>query len=418
VEHPGVGFTFRLGVAMRISRMLQPLTRIRQCSSGVGTTLGVALLALVLHIDMAASNRAAPACDVIVSPGDDIRATVDAQPVRARICVSSGTYVVDATVTPKTSQEIVGLGPARPVIDCQAVSLCFEGNVSSGVLLRGLVLDGAHIADVRTGDSWILDRLEARNAKATGIQIRGSNVLVTRSYAKDNGALGISASFATESTLVSNEVAGNGTHPGSREASGGIKLNGVTGLVIRGNRVHDNGGGAGIWLDTESQGFQIVGNQSFDNVGDQIRIEISCFGTVRDNMVSSGSSTAIDLFNAHNVTIQSNHVNVHAGGQFGIRMFGSGRTATQGSGQCLVGGSFRNVNNLAVSNVVIATRPETRNGIVHSGGISRSNSWSRNVYDVPDCSAPTWMWWNGRIMRSFDFAGWRAIGQDRAGSCR
>lgn len=398
--------------------MAEPLTRCRRPGARVGTTLGVALLALVLHIEPAASSRAAPACDVIVAPGNDIRATVDAQPVRARICLSSGTYTVDTTVTPKRSQEIVSLGPGRPVIDCRAVRLCFDGNLGSRVLLRGLILDGARLGDVRTGDSWILDGIEARNAGATGIQIRGSNVLVARSRAKGNGAFGISASFATDITLVANDVAGNGGNPESRGASGGIKMNGVIGLVIRGNRVHDNAGGNGIWLDTESQGFQIVGNQSFDNAGHQIRIEISCYGTVRDNIVSSGASTAIDIFNAHDVTIASNRVNVRAAGGFGIRMFGNGRTATSGPGWCLIDGAFRNANNRAVSNVVIATQRETSNGIVHTGGIAVSNSWTRNEYDVPDCSADKWAWWNGRIMQFLDFAGWRAVGQDRAGSCR
>ena len=97
-------------------------------------------------------------------------------------------------------------------------------------------------------------------------------------------------------------------------------------------------------------------------------------------------------------------------------MFGNGRTATSGPGWCLIDGAFRNANNRAVSNVVIATQGETSNGIVHTGGIAVSNSWSRNVYDVPDCSAAKWAWWNGRIMQFLDFAGWRAVGQDRRGA--
>lgn len=376
------------------------------------------MLGLVLQIEPVVSSRAAPVCDVIVAPGDDVDATVDAQPARSSICVSSGTYTVDATVRPKTSQEIVGLGPGRPVIDCRAVQLCFDGTLGSRVLLRGLTIDGARHGDVRTGDSWVLDGIEARNARMTGIQIRGSNVLVTRSNVHDNGALGISASFATDIALVSNEVADNASTPGSRPGSGGIKLNGVIGLIVRNNSVHDNGGPAGIWLDTESQSFQIVGNRSFGNTGDQIRIEISCYGTVRDNIVSSRASAAIDIFNAHDVTIASNRVNVRAGGRFGIRMFGSGRTATPGPGACLIGGAFRNANNRAVSNVVIATRRATRNGVVNAGGIAVSNSWSRNVYDVPDCSATRWAWWNGDSMRFLDFGEWRAVGQDRTGSCK
>ena len=386
----------------------------------VVAVLGVALLGLVFNIESAVSSRATPMCDVIVAAGGDIGAVVDAQPVGTSICISSGAYALDNTIQPKTSQKIIGLGPDRPVIDCGAVRLCFDGNLGSGVLLRGLILDGARNGDVRTGHSWVLDGIEARNAWSTGIQVRGSNVHITNSRAHDNGALGISASFATDVALVANEVARNGTNPRSRrERSGGIKMNGVVGLIVRGNSVHDNGGGAGIWLDTESQNFQIVGNRAFDNAGDQIRIEISCYGSVRDNVVSSGgTSTAVDIFNAHDVRIAFNHVKVRAGGLFGIRMFGSGRTATPGPGACLIGGSFRNANNRAVSNVVIATHPVTSNGIVNAGGLALSNSWSHNVYDVRDCSAHRWAWWSGGVMRFLDFSGWRAVGQDSTGSCR
>jgi len=56
-------------------------------------------------------------------------------------------------------------------------------------------------------------------------------------------------------------------------------------------------------------------------------------------------------------------------------------------------------------------------GITDAGGISTGNSWSGNAYDVPDCTALQWRWWDGTSRYFVDFAGWQTFGQDLNGSC-
>ena len=76
--------------------------------------------------------------------------------------------------------------------------------------------------------------------------MRSAKVKITGSYAHDNGQLGISAVGATNLKIVGTEVAFNATDPSiDIGLSGGLKLNGVIGLVMKKNYVHDNAGGAG-----------------------------------------------------------------------------------------------------------------------------------------------------------------------------
>lgn len=364
--------------------------------------------------------QARASCNATVAPGGDIQSVLDAQPAGAKICISSGTYPISSTLVPKTSQRILAAGNPEPVIACQAVQFCFDGTLGpDDVTLRRLVLEGALNGDVRTGNGWTLDGVETRNAAVTGIEVRSANkVTITKSYAHDNGKLGISAAFATSLKIVGTEVAFNATDPSFGAGfSGGIKLNGVIGLVVKKNYVHDNAGGAGIWLDADSQNFQIVSNQSFNNALDEIRIEISCNGTVQSNTVAGGSIAGIDAFNAHDVAISSNVVTAPAGGLWGIRMFGNGRNTSGGTAACMTAGAYENSDNRALSNSVITTDGEAVDGVVDSGGISSGNSWSGNAYDVPDCAALQWRWWDGTSKYFVDFAGWQAFGQDLTGSC-
>jgi len=375
---------------------------------------------LMSMLSPAIVGQASASCNATVAPGGDIQAVLDAQPAGAKICISSGTYPISSTLVPKTSQRILAAGNPEPVIGCQAVQFCFDGTLGpENVTLRRLILEGALNGDVRTGDGWTLDGVETRNAAVTGIEVRSARkVTITRSYAHDNGKLGISAAFATSLKIVSTEVAFNATDPSfGAGLSGGMKLNGVIGLVVKKNSVHDNAGGAGIWLDQDSQQFQIVSNRSFDNALEEIRVEISCHGTVQGNTVTGGSISGIDAFNAHDVAISSNMIATPAGGLWGIRMFGNGRDTSGGTAACMNAGAYENDSNRAVSNSVTMTDGSTVDGVVDAAGISTGNSWSGNTYEVPDCAALQWRWWDGTSKYFVDFAGWQAFGQDLTGSC-
>ncbi len=385
----------------------------------VRSLLVVALGPFLSVILPAATGHASTACGVTVAPRGDIQAALNSQPVGAKICLSSGSYTITAPLMPKASQKILATGNPEPVIGCQAVQFCFDGTLGPDhVTLRRLVLDGALNGDVRTGNSWTLDGVEARNAVATGIEVRSAKVSITGSYAHDNGKLGISAVKATSLKITSTEVAFNATNPNYGIGfSGGVKLNGVNRLVMKKNYVHDNAGGAGIWLDMDSQNFQIVSNRSLDNAREEIRVEISCYGSVESNTVAGGEIAGIDVFNAHDVTISSNTVAAPAGGLFGIRMLGNGRNTTGGTGACMNAGAYENDNNQAVSNSITTIDGLTVDGVADAGGISAGDSWSGNVFDVPDCTALQWKWWDGFSKQFVNFTGWQGFGQDLTGSC-
>ena len=234
-----------------------------------------------------------------------------------------------------------------------------------------------------------------------------------------NGAFGIRAVGAKDLTIRGNEIASNSTDPNVPAGfAGGVKLNAVDGLTMQRNNVHDNGGGAGIWLDIDSRHFAVTGNRSVNNAGDGIRVEISCNGIIDANTVTGSSEVGIDLFNAHDITLTSNVVHPSARAAFGIRMLSNGRDTSQGDGSCMIAGSFPNSNNRARSNLITLEILSSRVGVEVNGGLSSGNSWRSNTYAVPECSASVWQWWDGTTSQQVGFSGWQSLGQDTNGSCR
>jgi hypothetical protein len=382
--------------------------------------IAVAVVCSMLVVIPAAASRAGISCSTTVPAGGDIQAALSAQPERAVICVSSGTYTLAAQLVPKARQTIAGLSSRLlPTIACQAILFCIDGSLGpEHVTLKHLIFDGAKNVDVRTGNSWTLNDVEARNAVTVGIVVNGSGVVVSGSYAHDNGQFGLRAVNATKLKVTNTEVAFNATAPGSDPRfTGGLKINGVVGLVLKKNDVHDNGGGGGIWLDIDSQNFQVIANTSTNNALEEIRVEISCYGTMQSNTVAGGSIAGIDVFNAHDVAITTNSVSAPAGALNGIRMLSNGRTSSPGTQSCLTAGTYENTSNAATSNTVALTDATTLDGVDDNGGISAGNSWSGDVYSVPDCNGPQWQWWDGTLGQTVNFAGWQALGQDATGSC-
>jgi parallel beta-helix repeat protein len=281
-----------------------------------------------------------------------------------------------------------------------------------------LTLVGASHADIRAGKNWVIQSVEVRSAGIAGISIRASGVSVAGSYVHNNGKVGINAVRVAQLSIVRTQVAFNPTDPRFGSGfSGGLKLNGVDGLLLQNNFVHNNGGGAGIWLDTESRNFDIKGNRVLNNAQDGIRIEISCGGTLEGNTVGGSAGTGIDLFNSRGVTLTSNAVSAPAGAGAAIRMLGTGRIASSGTGPCVVGGVYDNVDNIATGNSITMADPATVVGILSTGGVTASDSWSNTTFVVPDCAGLQWRWWDGTTTQKIDFAGWQAFGQDLTGSC-
>lgn len=385
------------------------------------TLLLLTLLGSVLVV--APSAQASVSCTVTVSPGQDIQAAIDSVPAGSTICIESGTYAISATLVPQQGDTLYGQGHPRPLIDCSAVLYCIDGSAGpSGVSLKKLGFEGAGSTDVRTGDGWKLVSVQATDSAGVGIAVSGTGVVVSGSYAADNGQFGLRAVKATNLTVTSTEVAFNPTNPSfGTEFSGGAKFNGVVGLIVKQSYFHDNGGEAGLWLDIDTKSFRLTGDRSLNNTGENIRIEISCYGVLKNDTTGGGGSAGggsaeIDLVNSHNVTVQDSSVSASAADLFGVRMISNGRTTSPGTGACMTSGAYQNANNQAVSNQV--TMPASASsGVIYNGGVSTGNSWSANAWSLPSCDNLQWQWWDGTTKQRVDFAGWQGFGQDLTGSC-
>jgi parallel beta-helix repeat protein len=369
-------------------------------------------------IPSAAQGVSSAGCGIVVRSGESIQAALRSEPSGATVCVTSGSFDVRSPLRPRAHQTIRGIGSPPPTITCDT-AFCVDGSAGPGhVSLLRLTLTGADDADIRAGNNWVISDVEARSAGAAGISVRGSGVSITRSYIHDNGKVGINAVDVAELSIVETQVAFNPTNPTFGIGhSGGLKLNDVNGLLLQGDHVHDNGGGAGIWLDIDSRNFELKGNRVIGSSQDGIRVEISCRGTLEGNTIMGSGGTGMDLFNSRDVTITSNIVSTPPGAGASIRMLGTGRTTSVGTGSCKTEGEYDNVDNHAAGNSITMTDATTLAGILSAGGFTARDSWSGTTFIVPDCAALQWRWWDGRINRKVDFGGWQGLGQDLTGSC-
>lgn len=357
-------------------------------------------------------------CTFVVPTGGRIQAALRREPRGATICVTSGSYRVRSSLRPKADQTIRGIGSPRPTIVC-TTAFCVDGSTGPDhVSFVRLTLAGASGVDIRAGKNWVILGVEARSAGVAGISVRGSGVSITDSYVHHNGKVGINAVDVAHLSIAGTEVAFNPTDPSfGSGVSGGLKLNGVNGLLLQDDLIHDNGGGAGIWLDANSRNFDLKGNRVFGSAHDGIRVEISCNGALEGNTVEGSAGTGIDLFNSHGITLTSNTVSTPSDAGAAIRMLGTGRTTSPGTGACAIGGGYDNVDNIAIGNSITMTDATTLAGILSTGGVTASDSWSSTTFDVPDCADLQWRWWDGTTNQKVDFAGWQGFGQDLAGSC-
>ncbi len=387
-----------------------------------GTVMLVsAALAVAVAVPPTTPARAASSlagCTRVVSTSGELVAAVDTSPAGAAVCIRSGSYTVGAPMRPSSRVTVRGVDPAqRPVITCKA-QFCLDGyNWSVGVRVQDLILQGAWQDDLRTGDAWYVQDVTARNAGIAGFRFKGSNAVITDSGAYWNGEFGVYGVDAVNSQLIHSTVGRNPTNPTFGPGySGGVKFVTSRGVLLQGNVIRNNWGGAGLWLDIDTNHFTITGNTLTNNANDAMRIEISCYGVIQDNSVVGSGGSQIDLFNAHDVQVVTNSVLIPWNGSYGIRMLGNGRRASL-SDQCGVNGQFPNSNNTARSNHIISHNPVATNGVFHTAGSTTNDTWVGNVYVVPACSGPQWRWWSGSNLK-VNFRNWRLqYGQDQSGSC-
>ncbi len=354
-------------------------------------------------------------CSVHLAAGGDVAAAVANAGSDAVVCLDAGTYRLETVVAPSDGQTIRGTGASAPVLECRA-AYCIDGQVGgTGVTVENLVLRGAGDSDLRTNDGWTVVQVEAMTAKQKGFNLRGAGITLRDSYAVADGRFGVVAKEDTGLTIDHVLVLDSPTDAGFGIGfSGGLKLNSVSGVSIIDTTVRDSQGGAAIWLDNNTRGFDLSSDTVVGAAHDGIRVEISCSGTITGNTVRGAGNAGIDLFNSHDVGVDRNTIS--GADNWGIRMLGNGRSNGPGGGACRQGDGFPTSGDEASGNQV-TLGSDALVGVEDDGGVLSGLSWTGNRYAVPSCDDDRWQWSSGSNTSRTTFQGWQGLGLDTSGTC-
>lgn len=202
----------------------------------------------------------------------------------------SGTYTLSSgeydQIDPGAGDSYIG-APGAVITGGGVSQGAFEGT-ASGVTIQYLTIEdfatpnsqGAVNHD--SGAGWVIeDDTITGTTTGAGVMV-GSDDTITDDCLSNNGEYGLSAYVNPKSptadpltggpssiVITNNEIINNGTaaETSGCGCSGGGKFWRVDGAKIEGNNVLDNGGGAGLWADTDNVGFDVDGNWFTGNTG-------------------------------------------------------------------------------------------------------------------------------------------------------
>jgi parallel beta-helix repeat protein len=244
-------------------------------------------------------------CNVNLTPGMDVAATVSADASGTTFCFAPGTYNLVSTVKAKASDNFVGQPGNLPIINASLVTVGFDLGKASGVTFEYLEIDNASGGGGPT-----------LCGKSCGRGILGGDGLrVWDSTFKHNASDGIAGSGTTTTTpwlIVGSTFDSNGSTPFVGVESGGIK--GSQAFTIL-NSTAINNVGQGIWCDVGCIGgtWTVEGNTVTNNTQGGIRYEISNAGAVIENNFVENNDTSntaglggIQLASSGNATVENN----------------------------------------------------------------------------------------------------------------
>ena len=357
--------------------------------------------------------------DVEPASASSLPSIVTRRPPGTTFCLTAGTYHLNRTIVPREGDSFIGAGPGRAgtIVDCSAVSSCFDIHSVSDVEVRTLVVRDAQLANIKLGLSTVVAGITSIGGGKLGLVA--------------SGGLGQAAAVVLKDSVVYRAATNCGAYGGPGYCAG-FKVNAVPGIVVKNNLFRDNCGGAALWLDINSRDFQVEDNFAIDNDNasgqsscgetEGIRVEISCFGTVSGNTVYGNAGAQIDLFNSNNMSVSDNRVTGQGSGGFAIRVLSSGRPLTRGGtgeGECAsTDGAYHSFNNEITSNVVQLRGGSKSGAVAFDGHDSFDNEFRSNTYLGGRCWSESWVWWDGSSNVATDFLSWqREFNQDMSGAC-
>jgi parallel beta-helix repeat protein len=305
--------------------------------------------------------------------------------------------------------------PTNQHVEISVTPVAFGGHASN-VLLHGLIIEKYATpvpqAAVSVGTGWTLQYSEVRLNHYSGVSTY-MNSVVRNSSIHHNGGLGMIGS-GDNALIESNEISYNnfaGFNP--FWGSGGSKWVLTTGLIVRNNFAHHNGG-PGMSTDIGNIYTLYEGNTVEDNERGGIYHEISYDAVIRNNVARrNGAGRAypwwttgagIEVYGSSNVEVYGNTVEDNFQGITGLDDHrGSGRYGPY---------VLRNLyvhDNLIISRT---TEPGTgRTGVVDMDGYTAyavgNNRFVNNSYVLGNPNGKNFMWLGERTMLE-----WQNYGHD------
>ena len=215
--------------------------------------LGLAILVLAVGC---VSDGGDGNCDVAVRAPASIQEASAGADAGATLCLS-GEFQLSMPIRPKDGQTFIG--PA---------------------VLKGV--DGAHTGFALkggAGPAGIASDVTIERVEMFGFVLRAvecwQGAVVRDSELHHNGRNGVGCGLQDGDVLIEgNDIHHNGDPSHTGSGASGLKLAGGEGVVVRGNRVHENIGN-GIWCDVDCGAFSALDNEVFGNTRKGIFYEIS-----------------------------------------------------------------------------------------------------------------------------------------------
>jgi len=221
----------------------------------------------------------APACTVVVSPGDSIQKAIVAARRGTVICVRGGVYNERLLVKPAQSGMTLMAYPGEnPIIDGKYVLPVVTTRNKFPALLQ------------ITGTDIVIDGLELRNSNKRGLTVNGQNITLRNNVVRDSRSVGVNINGGNKNParniLVENNVVYNNLVENASGSYGGSALTfiQVEDSIARGNLVYHNYG-EGLVAGRWTKGMLFEGNVSYDNRGANLYLVNSTNPVVRNNFI-------------------------------------------------------------------------------------------------------------------------------------
>jgi len=378
------------------------------------------------QIDLDASST------VRVPIGTNLRDLAQSKPENTTFILASGVHTGAARIEPKNGQRFVG--DAGAVLDGRGVSSpAFAGEARDVEVWtleirnyrpgrNNAAISARDLKTLADGRDWVVADNFIHDNSGAGVNL-GTGMRVAGNRIEANEQIGISGLGSTArpiraAEILDNVITANGIAPSFafEYHEGGIKATYAYDLVVRGNRINDNGG-VGLHCDLFCRRMIAEQNELRRNAGrlqaGGIFYELSDGGRISNNVIAdmagftSTTFGAIVIAESRDVAIDDNQIQVaSAGGIMFRNRIGLVDRAGNIGRPAVADVRFRR-------NLVTSTGGDTRIGFI--GGTTPASGAVRfedNTYRHG--SGHIRLTWNGE--RSW--SDWQALGFDRAGALR